>query len=226
MADNSKSPRSVGFRRSKSNISLFLSLLLMAVTLRAQEQTVSLMVDLVAWGDEIRGLSLKEVGAKGGATALSFRYSEPIAYSGPVLMEIHQSGAESTAPVEDMSEDDKGHQLMPLLPKDVKPEPGANVHAKRGLALELEKRRKKAPTLAALATLPATGCRRATILLAPADEGTFTAYVIDDDPSNLPMGQLRIHNLSPFDLLLRCNGRLGKVLKTRQSFIARRKTNS
>jgi hypothetical protein len=188
--------------------------------LRAQEPTVSLKIDLVAWGDEIKGLSFKPGAGKESVTALSFRYSTPVTYSGPVLMEIYKTGGENTEPEVEMTEDDKAHQLMPLLPEDVNPEPGANAAPKQGLALELEMRRKKAPTLVALAALPASGCSRATVLLAPSSEGTFTAYVIDDDPSKLPMGKLRIHNLSPFAVLLRCNGKQGKELKTRESFIA------
>lgn len=70
-----------------------------------------------------------------------------------------------------------------------------------------------------LAALPATGCRRATVLLAPADGETFSTFVIDDDPSKLPMGQLRIHNLSPLPIALRCNGKQGKELKTSEAFV-------
>lgn len=89
---------------------------------------------------------------------------------------------------------------------------------KTGLALELENRRKKNPTLVALAQLP-SNCRRATILLAPADNGTYLAYVIDDDPSKLPKGQVRIHNLSSFPVAIRLNNKAAKELKTRESLI-------
>lgn len=221
MADNSKSSRSAGFRRWKSNIHLLvLSLLAFTGALRAQEPAVSLKVDLVAWGNEIKGLSFRPGDAKGGVTALSFRYSQPVPYSGPVLMEIYKSADDHPVQEAKMSEDDKAHQLMPLMPEDERPEAGAKVPVKKGLALELEKRRKKAPTLVALAALPAGGCNRATILLAPADEGTFTAYVIEDDPTKLPAGKLRIHNLSPFEIMVRCNGVEEKKLKTKESFIA------
>ena len=60
--------------------------------------------------------------------------------------------------------------------------------------------------------------------MAPADAGTFTAYVIDDDPSKLPLGQLRIHNLSPLPVAMRCNGKPDKELKTRETFIVPAKT--
>jgi hypothetical protein len=90
---------------------------------------------------------------------------------------------------------------------------------KQGLALELAKRRQKEPTLVALAALPGGNCSRATVLLAPADEGTYTAYVIDDDPSKLPVGQVRIHNLCPFPIAMRCNGNKPQELKTREAML-------
>ena len=74
--------------------------------------------------------------------------------------------------------------------------------AKTGLALELEKRRKENPDLVALARVP-NGCRRATVLLAAVGDGTYQAFVINDDPSKLPPGKLRIHNLSPFTIAIR-----------------------
>ena len=122
-------------------------------------------------------------------------------------------------PVPEPTADDLAHQLMPLPPVDEKAAAGDKKPEKTGLALELEKRRKKAPSLVALAALP-SGCSRATVLLAPADGETYTSYVIDDDPSKLPPGQLRIHNLSPLEILVRCNGKQQKELKTRESFIS------
>ena len=48
-------------------------------------------IDLVAWGDDISGLSFKSGAGKGDITALGFRYSEPVPYSGPAVMEIYQA---------------------------------------------------------------------------------------------------------------------------------------
>lgn len=174
-------------------------------------------IDLVAWGDDITGLSLQP--GKGGLTALAFRYSTPVAYSGPAVMEIHKIGASAPPKAPEPSAEDLEHESKPLVADESKTAAGEAAKPKQGLALELEKRREKNPTLVALAPLPGAGSRRATILLAPADGGTFTAYVIDDDPSKLPMGQLRVHNLSPLDIALRCDSKLNKELKTRESFI-------
>lgn len=199
---------------------LFFILALAAPRLWAQEASVSLRIDMVAWGSDITGLSLKPGQSKGAVTALAFRYSTPVSYSGPAIMEIYKSGNGNAASAPVPSADDLAHELEPLIAEDSPSGSAEAAKPKQGLALELEKRREKAPTLVALAALPASGCRRATILLAPADGGTYTAYVIDDDPSKLPSGQLRIHNLSPMEISLRCNGQLTKELKSRDSFIA------
>ena len=123
------------------------------------------------------------------------------------------TGAPSEEP--EPTEDDKAHQLMPLTA----PEPStdeAQDGPKSALAVELENRRKKEPTLVALARLPSGGSR-ATVLLAPAGGGTYMAYVIDDDPSKLPVGGLRVHNLSPFRVRMRFDGKLDKELATRDA---------
>lgn len=174
-------------------------------------------IDLVAWGDTITGLSLKSGDKQSVVSAISFRYSEPVAYTGPVILEIHKSGSGGNTSDAKTSDEDKDHEMKPLLAADANPNPDAPAKPNQGIALELEKRRKLTPTLVALAALPASGCRRATVLLAPADGGTFTSYVIDDDPSKLPMGQLRIHNLSPLDIAVRCNGKQAEELKTTET---------
>lgn len=221
MAVNSRSPHSAGSRFRKSNatrilLSVLFPLIGFAAGSNAQQAEVSLKLDVVAWGDEIGGLSLKSGDKAGDITALSFRYSEPVSYSGPALMEIFKNGDGNTKPKPQPSEEDLKHQLMPLVPEDA---PAAkDAPAKQGLALELEKRRKKAPNLVSLAALP-SGCRRATVLLAPAGDGTFLAYVIDDDPSKLPLGQLRIHNLSPHTIAMRINRAAPKEIKTRGAIV-------
>jgi hypothetical protein len=174
-------------------------------------------IDLVSWGDDIHGLSLKKGSSKGEITALGFRYSQPVSYSGPVLMEIYQTGSGATKPAEVISQDDKDHELMPLVVEEAEPKPGDE--PRTPIAIELEKRRKENPGLVALAQLPGLSCRRATVLLAPAAAGTFIAYVIDDDPSKLPPGKLRVHNLSPFEINVRCNSAEAKELKTRGTHV-------
>lgn len=180
-----------------------------------------MQIDLVAWGDTVSGLSLKAGQTNATITAQGFTYSlKPESYSGPALMEIYKFGDGQAKPLVEPSAEDKAHEGKPLTEADVPRDSGSKVPAKQGLALELEKRRKEKPNLVALAPLPSAGCRRATVLLAPADGGTFTCYVIDDDPTKLPLGQLRIHNLSPYQIQLRCNGVQAKELKPQATFLA------
>jgi hypothetical protein len=203
----------------RSNIAWFFCLFLFASPLNVlRAADVSLKIDVVAWGNEIKGLSFKPGSSKGGITALGFRYSTPVAYSGPVIMEIYQSGGGTATPARELSAQDKAHELHPLVVEE-KTEANNKTATKQGLALELEKRRQKEPTLVALAALPGSACRRATVLLGPADGGTFTAYVIDDDPGKLPLGQVRIHNLCPLTIAMRCNGKPAQELKTRETLI-------
>jgi hypothetical protein len=190
----------------------------LAPALSAQEESVSMKIDVVAWGDDIHGLAFKKGDSDGKISALGFRYSaEPVSYSGARLMEIYQTGSGPAKPVAVVSQEDKDHELMPLVVEE--PKPAAGEEARTPLAVELEKRRKENPSLVALAQLPGASCKRATILLAPAANGTFIAYVIDDDPSKLPPGKLRVHNLSPNEITLRCNGRENKELKTRGTHV-------
>lgn len=164
------------------------------------EPQVSMKIDLVAWGDSIPGLTLKSAKGKDPVTALPFRYSKPVKYSGPAVVEIFQGTASPAAA-----------EAAPAAaaPAAVTP---------NNIATELAERRKKDPSLVSLAILPASSSH-VTILLAPAAGGTFQAYVIDDDPSKLPYGQMRVHNLSPFPIAMRCNNKAANVLKTKQSFV-------
>jgi len=163
----------------------------------AGAQDASLKLDLVSWGTDIPGLTLKAGGGGNPVTALAFRYSKPVTYSGPAILEIHQDpdlAAAATA-------DSKNNAPIPA---------------------ELAKRREKDTTIVALANLPA-GSRRATILIAPASAGTYQTFVIDDDPTKLPFGQLRLHNYSPIKIALRCNGKETKELKARESYLVQPK---
>ena len=205
----------------RSNIIAVACLCLLAPSAGAQNNDVSLKIDFVSWGNEIRGLALKPGANKGTVTALSFRYSTAVSYSGPPLLTIYQTeggGEAGRTPVTKPTAHDLAREGHPLLVPDEPATPG-KPDAKQGLALELEKRRKKEPNLVALAMLPGGNCRRATVLLGPADPGTYIAYVIDDDPTKLPVGQVRIHNLCPFPIAMRCNDAPGKELKTREFMV-------
>ena len=151
-------------------------------------------VDLVAWGDDITGLTLGSGGSSKPASALAFRYSKPVAYSGSAFMEIHQeSGAAAKAT--------------------------ADANNPVQLPQELKLAREKDPTVVAIAKLP-VGSKRATVLIAPAQAGTYQTFVIDDDPSKLPLGKLRLHNYSPLKIAIRVNGKQGMEMKLKDSFLA------
>lgn len=195
-----------------------------APLVRAQvpaDESVRVRVDLVAWGDDIRSLSFDKNVTTGKLTALSFAYSEPVTYSGPAMMAIYQG--------EDHRKQDAPAVLGPDGKRVAIPAAAAQTtrlpaegpgEAKSGLLAELENRRLKTPKLAALVPLP-RGCARVTVLLAPVGKGMFQAYVIDDDPAKLPAGKVRVHNLSPHQISVRCGGtKEPKVLTTGNAFIA------
>lgn len=160
---------------------------------RAQD-SVSIKLDLVSWGDDITGLTLGSGKAGKPITALAFRYSKPVAYSGSTIVEIHQDSSAANKAT-------AGSTNTVELPP------------------ELKALREKDPTIVAIAKLPASS-RRATILIAPAQAGTYQTVVIDDDPSKLPLGKIRVHNYSPLTIAVRCNGKEGMQMKLKDSFLA------
>lgn len=164
---------------------------------------VAMKVDVVAWGDTIEGLSLM-AGNKGiPVTALSFQYSKAVNYSGSSILEISQtSGGAAANPY--ASPDAAKPEATPT---DAKTPPS-----------EFEKRKKKNPNLVALAYLP-PGSRWVTVLIAPTGNATYQTYVIDDDPTKLPLGQLRIHNYSSMPVALRCNRKESVELRTKQTTV-------
>lgn len=213
----------------KSNITPILGPLLLAVLAAAPlprahaqaEERVKVRVDLVAWGDEIRSLSFDKSVTTGRLTALPFTYSEPATYTGPPLMAIYQ-GEDSRKQEAPSALGPDGKRVPLPVPVENATKLPAEDPAKpqTGLLAELERRRIKEPKLAALVPLP-PGCTRVTALLAPLGNGMFQAYVIDDDPAKLPPGKVRVHNLSPLPVSIRCAGaKEGKILKPRDAFIA------
>lgn len=173
-------------------IARFASCLALILPLAAQESgTVSMKLDFVAWGPEIGGLTLKAGDGSEAITALPFRYSKPVAYSGPATLELHQNSALAAK----LTEGADNSAPMPA---------------------ELEKRRKEHPTLVALARLPSSS-KRATILIAPAKAGTYQTVVIDDDPSKFPAGRLRVMNYSPLKIAMGFHGEPPRPLATRES---------
>ena len=96
---------------------------------RAQDG-VSMKLDLVSWGDDIPGLTLKSAGKGTPVTAKAFTYTKPVSYSGPALLEIHQEAAANP----------KAAQAGAQNPAPIAP--------------ELQALREKDPTIVALAKLP------------------------------------------------------------------------
>ena len=165
-------------------------------------------INLVAWGEDITGLRLgkdsKEV------TALAFRYGSTVRYSGPRLLEISRADHPDPPPA---PRQDEGHGEN--SPKVRDKEMDAPVRGK--VPAPILKRREKNPELVALAALP-EGSRYVTILLAPGPGGTFTSYVIDDDPRQFPPGRLRVHNFSKQLIAMSCNKSKPRTVKPGGSF--------
>lgn len=179
----------------KSNLSLlasFLVLLLTSPFASAQSDggpPVSMKIDFVAWGDRPPDLTVKKGAKQEPIIALPFTYSKPIDYVGSSKMEIYRNAGTPLSTGE-------GSGVPPAL-----------------AALQKEK-----PGIVSLVTLP-TSSRRVTVLLAPSAGGTYQTYVIDDDPTKLPFGSLRIHNYSSDTVAFKCNGKTNNPMKPGQSII-------
>jgi len=206
-------------------------------------QEVSMKIDVVAWGETITGLTIKSNKAGTPVTALAFRYSKPVTYSGPNILEISQTpegaalpGApaaahgtaprtaapHATAPTTDAATATPTATPPADPPTDAAPADApadaTPADAAAQIPAALLARRKDNPNLVALALLPPDS-KHVTVLLAPAAAGTFLAYVLDDDPSKLPFGRMRIHNLSPHFIAMRCNNATVSKLHTKDTVV-------
>jgi hypothetical protein len=162
---------------------------------------VSLKIDVVAWGDTIKGLKITTAGKSTPVTAEGFEYSKAVSYSGSNVLELSIGATANAAP--------GAAPVAPTPPTD----PNAKLS-------ELDKRRIKDPSIVALALLPSNS-KRVTVLLAPGPKGTYNAVVIDDDPTKLPLGKLRVHNLTSIPISIRCNNaKTGTELQLKQTTIA------
>ncbi|MFD0892361.1 hypothetical protein KBB96_13105 [Luteolibacter ambystomatis] len=188
-----------------------------AAALAQEGEAVSLKVDLVAWGHDIPGLSVTAANKKEGVTAKAFQYSKAVSYAGSNVMEIYQSASAGS------EKNDPGAPVPPQPAQAGKP-PASTPASTEPVSPELLKRRKEKPDLVALAAIPANS-KRVTVLLAPGPDHTYKTVVIDDDPSKLPLGNLRIHNYSAFVIAMRCNGTTAKELKTRDAFVVKPKNH-
>jgi len=200
-------------KRMKFIAALILFLLCTAPAFAQEESLVKMKIDLVAWGNEIPGLALKEPSGK-TSTALSFTYNKSQNYSGPKILALYQLETKKESAYNDEEEE----AIAELRPPKIDSEIDIR-NSKNPLIIELFERRIKEPKLVSLIPLP-TDSRHVTILLAPASEGTFQPYVIDDDPRKLPSGKLRVHNLSPFPIRMeQIRGKQRRQLQTKDKIL-------
>ncbi len=199
-------------------------------------QQVAMKIDVVSWGETIPGLSIKSGKAGVPVTALAFRYSKPVTYVGPNILEISRNSA--TAPAAPAAAATPAAPEAPADPEDpatppppatpaapaAAPNPAATADSAALLNAAIPAKRKDNPNLVALALLPSDSSH-VTVLLAPAASGTYLAYVIDDDPSKLPFGRMRIHNLSPHYIAMRCNGSVLSKLHTKEAVVVEPKNH-
>lgn len=174
---------------------------------------VALKIDIVAMGRDIPGLSLGNGAGNGSVTALAFRYATPVRYAGSRILGIFQD------PAAVLKHEEELHKLAAGIDNQGMPPAGVATPARaRASAGDADPAAGVGRRLIARATLP-VGSSRATILLAPGKNGLYQAHVIDDDPSGLPYGHLRVHNHSPFPIALRANGGEAREIQPRKSFL-------
>lgn len=198
-------------------------LLMATLTAAGNEEAilVDMQIDLVAWGDDVHGLRLGSLDdSEDGIDALSFRYgNEAASYSGSPLLAIYQSKGATKKEIPYAITPEGGEVFARPLVSESAQESLAN-GGKRLIPPLLAERRLKEPSLVALVELP-LNARRVTLLLAPAAEGTYTGYVINDDPSRLPVGQLLVHNLCEKEIAMKFGSGELVVLKPSQSFLVK-----
>jgi hypothetical protein len=207
----------------KSN-HLFRALLALVVitTLSADAQGeadfVSVRIDFVSWSEEIVGLRISSGARERDATALAFRYSEAVDYRGPRILELSQTVASGNTAADRAETEERSPRLREAghpLPDG----PAAAAGDGAEIPAAILAARKRNPEVVALISLPANS-RHITVLLAPGPGGIFLSQIIDDDPSRLPPGKVRIHNLSPHLIAMRLPGQPPRQLKQRESFLA------
>ncbi|BDS07120.1 hypothetical protein NT6N_21600 [Oceaniferula spumae] len=168
------------------------------------EPQVTTRVDLVSIGEEIPGLKIGKSGP--AVSALAFRYNKTVRYRGSRIIEISQVFKTSRRPGQEEEQEDE------LIPLPRQQNPDLKVGQKDSISKAIEKRREKNPELVALAVVP-PNARHITILLAKAENETYRAFVINDDPVKLPEGQMRVHNFCNHKVSLRFDGKKAMLLE-------------
>ncbi|MDB6079345.1 MAG: hypothetical protein JWO82_3092 [Akkermansiaceae bacterium] len=207
----------------KSNCLLFFAAVLGPLflsPLAAQDSTkVQATLDFVAWGEDLSGVEIAEGTQHVPATALAFRYSQPVKYNGSQVLSIYWNKGNAPAPPPPPAPP-KGAPTPPA-PAPVAPPKGTapTGAGDEKISDELAKRREKEPTLAAIVPLIA-GATQMTILLAPGPQNSFRCYVIDDEPTRFPWGKIRVHNYAAIPIGVRMNQGKMTPLKNQESLIA------
>ncbi len=200
-----------------------LSLITASAQDAANGENVALTIDFVSWANDIEGLQIRSGGRDTEITALAFRYSEPVTYRGPKVLEISANPGNSTKTDRRKEEVARRQQDieagLPVPEIVTKPEARESAEAGKEVPPAIAAARKRNPSLVALAILPASS-KRVTVLLAPGPAGTYLARVIDDDPSRLPPGRVRVHNLSPHLIAMRVPNQPPRQLKLLENFVA------
>jgi hypothetical protein len=211
-------------RRFLPAVSLLLCIspmLLLAPRLHAQDAAASVQasIDFVSWGEDLKGVEVGEANKHVPATALAFRYSEPVRYHGPQVISIYWDPSKTPAPPPPPKEFN-GIPIPQTKPAPGTTTPAADSSADGGkIPDEIVKRRVKEPTLAAIVPLIA-GASQMTVLLAPGPQNTFKCYVFDDEPTRFPWGKIRLHNYSSNPIGLSLNKGKMVALKYQESMIA------
>lgn len=184
---------------------------------------ISLKIDFVSWSSDLQGLTIHNRGGEVPVTAMAFRYSDTVRYTGSDVLEISQGdpGTSEIAKKRREAKRDAAAAIGYELPESnwtPTPEPEDKL-AKLELPKAIAARRELRPNLVGLVKLP-RGSAHITVLLAPGPGGSLSTQVIDDDPTKLPPGRVRIHNFAAFPVALRLAGVQGpKVLEPMKSIL-------
>jgi len=191
-----------------------LSLVLAPFAAFAQEEAITVSIDFVAWGNDIGGLYMGADKNKETFTARAFNYSSSVQYTGPALLKLYKTGnGDVKVSYESLTDEERDNLSRPLLEGQSNDEASANGQ----LPEQLAKLREGDPSLVALVALPTNGSSHVTVLLAPAAEGTLMSYVIDDDSAELPLGHIRVRNLSPVPIMMRFDRKVSREIPSRGS---------
>lgn len=187
---------------------------------------VSMHIDFISWGEDIPKLEVRDGKSSIPASALAFRYSEAIEYTGSQILALAIGQGDDKAAKEKseafeawrsrQKEEGIDFPEAMLAPKAIM---DAAEAAKGQIPKALAQARERDPSLAALVKLPAMA-RRVTILLAPGPDRSLVPHVLHDDPERQPLGMVRVHNFSPHPISLTTGDGKTQRLEPGKNFLA------